>query len=50
MEKILSEEASAIPHYYSPVVTAHVAALRGPVARATRYAVELVHIHKWEWQ
>jgi peptide/nickel transport system substrate-binding protein len=50
MEKIFTEELPAIPHYYTPVVAAHAAALKGPVTRATRDCVEPVHIHLWEWR
>lgn len=50
MEKIFTEELPAIPHYYTPVVAAHVAALSGPVTRATRDCIEAVHIHRWEWR
>jgi ABC-type transport system substrate-binding protein len=50
MEKIYTEELPSIPHYYTPIVAAHVAALTGPVTRATRDCVEAVHIHRWEWR
>ncbi len=50
MEKIFTEELPAIPHYYTPIVAAHVAALSGPVTRASRDCVEPVHIHLWEWR
>jgi peptide/nickel transport system substrate-binding protein len=50
MERIFTTELPAIPHFYSPIVTPHVAALKGPVARTTRDAVETVHVHRWEWQ
>jgi peptide/nickel transport system substrate-binding protein len=50
MEAIFTEELPAIPHFYSPIVTPHVAALKGPVSRTTRDAVETVHVERWEWQ
>jgi peptide/nickel transport system substrate-binding protein len=50
MEKIFTEELPAIPHYYTPVVAAHVGALSGPVARNNYDAVEVVHVHRWEWR
>jgi peptide/nickel transport system substrate-binding protein len=50
MEHILSDQLPMIPHYYTPIVTAHVAALTGPTARTSRDAVEVVHLWKWEWR
>jgi len=50
MERIWTDELPAIPHYYMPIVTPYVTALKGPVARTTRDAVETVHVQKWEWQ
>ncbi len=50
MEKIFTEELPAIPHYYTPVVAAHVGALSGPAARNNYDAVEVVHVHRWEWR
>jgi peptide/nickel transport system substrate-binding protein len=50
MERIITEELPAIPHYYTPIVTAHVAALTGPVARTSRDAVEVVRLHEWAWR
>ncbi len=49
MEKLLSEDVGAIPLFYTPRMIAHVASLRGPVARASREAMELVHVDEWEW-
>jgi ABC-type transport system substrate-binding protein len=49
MEKIVSDEVVAIPMYYTPRTIAHAANLKGPVARSAREAMELVHIHTWEW-
>jgi peptide/nickel transport system substrate-binding protein len=49
MEKLVSEDIAAIPMFYTPRMIAHVATLRGPVARASRDAMELVHVDKWEW-
>jgi peptide/nickel transport system substrate-binding protein len=49
MEKIVSEEVVATPIYYTPRMIAHVPTLRGPVSRAARDAMELVHVHAWEW-
>jgi peptide/nickel transport system substrate-binding protein len=49
MERILSEQLPAIPHYYAPRAMAHVAGLRGPAARFTRYGGENANIHQWEW-
>ncbi len=49
MERLLSEDVGAIPLFYTPRMIAHVAGLRGPVARTSRDAMELVHVDKWEW-
>lgn len=49
MEKLVSEDVAAAPLFYTPRMIAHVASLRGPVARASRDAMELVHVDKWEW-
>jgi len=45
----MSEEVPVIPQYYTPSVVAHVAALRGPVVRTTRDAVQIIHVHEWYW-
>jgi ABC-type transport system substrate-binding protein len=50
MEKTLSEDVPVIPQHYTPSIVAHVTGLRGPVARTTRDAVQIVHVHEWYWQ
>jgi peptide/nickel transport system substrate-binding protein len=50
MERIITEELPAISHYYTPIVTAHIAALTGPIARTSRDAVEVVRLHEWSWR
>jgi ABC-type transport system substrate-binding protein len=49
MEKLVNEDVAAIPLFYTPRMLAHVPNLRGPVARASRDAMELVHVDRWEW-
>ena len=49
MERLLSEDVGAIPLFYTPRMIAHVPGLRGPVARSSRDAMELVHVDRWEW-
>jgi peptide/nickel transport system substrate-binding protein len=49
MERLLSEDVGAIPLFYTPRMIAHVPGLRGPVARTSRDAMELVHVDQWEW-
>lgn len=51
MERLLNEDVGAIFHYFTVVVTAHVEALHGPVARTTPDApVGIQHVHTWEWR
>jgi peptide/nickel transport system substrate-binding protein len=49
MERLVSEDVAASPLMYTPRMIAHVPNLRGPVARASRDAMELVHVDRWEW-
>lgn len=49
MERIQSAEVAHIPHYFTPAVTAHVGALRGPVLRTDSGGGWLLEIHNWEW-
>jgi len=43
-------DVPAIAHYYTPIVTAHMSALTGPVGRTSRDAVEVVQLYKWAWR
>ncbi|HZT07496.1 MAG TPA: ABC transporter substrate-binding protein [Chloroflexota bacterium] len=49
MERLVSADVAAIPLLYTPRMIAHVANLRGPTARTSRDAMELVHVEQWEW-
>jgi peptide/nickel transport system substrate-binding protein len=51
MEKVFTEQVPAIAHYFQPNVTAHVAALKGPVAAQTPDAGGgRLYIYKWRWE
>jgi len=51
MERVFSEEAPSIPHFYGAVVTAHTANLKGPVPRLVPEAeVGWYDTHLWEWR
>lgn len=50
LNRILTEELPWIPYWYQPIVTAHLAAVKGPVARQTQdSAGGILRIHEWEW-
>src|SRR6185369_16464392 len=44
MERLVSEEVPTIPLMYTPRMIAHVPNLRGPTARASRDAMELIYV------
>jgi len=49
-ERILTSELPAIPAWYEPGVTAHLRALKGPVARQTPdVGPAFMKPHLWEW-
>lgn len=51
MEKALTEDVGAIPHYFDVVVTAFTSQLQGPVARQTPDAVVgQSNIYTWQWK
>jgi hypothetical protein len=51
MERIFTDQLPAIPHWFSPNVTAHVAALKGPVARQDPQTTGgTLRVHEWEWR
>jgi peptide/nickel transport system substrate-binding protein len=51
MEKIFTEEVAAIPHYFTPAATAHVAALEGPVTAFTPDAGRgILRVWDWHWR
>jgi peptide/nickel transport system substrate-binding protein len=51
MERIFTEELPALPHWFSPNVTAHVATLKGPVARISPTTTGgTLRVHEWEWR
>jgi peptide/nickel transport system substrate-binding protein len=47
--RVISEELPAYPLFYNPMVTAHVAGLRGPVMSVSARAAGW-NVHEWEWQ
>jgi peptide/nickel transport system substrate-binding protein len=50
LNRILTEELPWISYWYQPIVTAHVAAVQGPIARQTPDAPGGVHrIQQWTW-
>jgi peptide/nickel transport system substrate-binding protein len=50
MERIISEQVPAIPHFFNVYVVGHVNELKGPVARHTPLAGgSFLHVHTWEW-
>ena len=51
IEQLFTQELPGIPHWFNPSVTAHVAGLKGPVARQTPDAAQgILRIHEWEWR
>jgi len=51
MNRAVNEELPVIPHWFNPSVTAHVSALKGPVARQTPDTTTgIMRIHEWEWR
>jgi len=51
MERTFTAELPGIPHWFNPSVTAHVGALKGPVARQTPDAGSgILRVHEWEWR
>jgi peptide/nickel transport system substrate-binding protein len=51
MEKLITEQLPAIPHYFGVNVTAHVAALKGPTARQNPDAgFGWGNASTWEWR
>jgi hypothetical protein len=51
MERVFSENVGAIPHFYGVSVTAHVAALTGPVRTANPDGGGgMLKVHEWEWR
>jgi len=51
MERALNEDVGTIPHYFTTVVTAHSANVKGPVARMTPDApLSIYNIWTWEWR
>jgi peptide/nickel transport system substrate-binding protein len=51
LERIFTEELPSIPHWFSPNVTAHVATLKGPVARVMpETTAGTLRVHEWEWR
>lgn len=50
MEKLFTEELPTIVHYFTPGVTAHLAALKGPtVALVPGGTGGWSHVYRWEW-
>ena len=51
LNRMLTEELPWIPYWYQPIVTAHVAAVQGPIARQTPDSPSGIHrIHQWTWR
>jgi ABC-type transport system substrate-binding protein len=51
LERVLTEELPVIPHYFGAEANAHVAGLRGPVARETpSTSGTFLYVHQWEWR
>jgi ABC-type transport system substrate-binding protein len=50
MERVAMEQLPAIPTYYTAVVIAHVAALKGVLPNVVPDAGEERGIWNWEWQ
>jgi ABC-type transport system substrate-binding protein len=48
MERIFTEDVPAVPHFFTPAATAHVAALEGPVTAQTPDAGRGMH-RTWDW-
>lgn len=50
MERALNEDVGTIPHFFTVVVTAHSARLKGPVARMVPDApLTIYHVQTWTW-
>ncbi len=50
LERIINAEVPIIPHYFTPQVMPHVAALKGPIARELPDSgIESFNIWQWEW-
>lgn len=51
MERVFTQDVPAIAHFFGVTVTAHLAVLKGPVARETPDAgLGFLHSHQWEWR
>jgi ABC-type transport system substrate-binding protein len=51
MNRILTEELPWLPYWYQPIVTAHVAAVQGPIARQTPDSPSGIHrTYQWTWK
>lgn len=51
MERIFTQDLPAIPDWFNPKVTAHVAALKGTVApQVPDITLSILRIHEWEWR
>jgi peptide/nickel transport system substrate-binding protein len=51
MNRLLTEEVPVIPHYFGAEVNAHVAGVKGPIARqAPTTSGAFLYVHTWEWQ
>jgi peptide/nickel transport system substrate-binding protein len=51
IERMWTSELPGIPHWFNPSITAHVAALQGPVARQTPDSGSgILRIHEWQWR
>jgi len=50
MDRLVNEDVGSIPHYFTAVVTAHAANLKGPAPRSTPESPLGIHnIWTWEW-
>jgi peptide/nickel transport system substrate-binding protein len=49
LERIFTDDVPAVPHFFTPAATAHVAALEGPVAAQTPDAGRGMH-RMWDWK
>ncbi len=51
MNRVLTQQLPWIPYWYQPLVTAHVAGLKGPIAREVPDAPNgMLRIYDWNWQ
>jgi peptide/nickel transport system substrate-binding protein len=51
LNRILTDELPWIPYWYQPIVTAHVVAVQGPIARQTPDSPSGIHhIAQWTWK